>query len=107
MLLYIDARDQSLFNPGKLSDYFGANRPVLGFTARGSEVEDMLKETGMKPFIADLHSVNEGLEALTRLWELFYQKATEPELNTDRYSVSAVCKKAEEFLLKKKFLAMH
>ena len=101
VLLYIDAREQGLFNPGKLADYFGAERPVLGFTVEGSEVEGMLKSTGMAPFSAFLNDANSGTECLGRLWNVFNQNNEHVELSTDQYSVSFICSQADLLLRKR------
>ncbi len=99
-LLYIDAREQGLFNPGKLADYFGAGRPVLGFTALGSEVEEMLKSTGMSPFVAAINDIEAGTACLSRLWSVFRQKGGQMKLSSSRYSAVLVCDQADQILQK-------
>ena len=99
MLLFIDAAGQELFNPGKLADFFGAHRPVVAFTAEGSEVHAMLASVGMEEYTCARDDVAGGTAALVRLWQ--QRRAGTPTLNFDtkRYAVQTVCKEAEQHLL--------
>ena len=96
-LLYLDAAGQRYFNPGKLADYFGANKPVLGYTTKGSEVEDMLETSGMGVFTADIGDVGSGVAALAACWKNWKFKSA-PRFTTDFFSVDSVCGRANHFL---------
>ncbi len=96
-LLYLDAAGQRYFNPGKLADYFGANKPVLGYTTKGSEVEDMLETSGMRLFTADIGDVASGVAALAACWKNWKSKS-EPNFSADFFSVDSVCGRADQFL---------
>jgi len=99
LLLYIDARDQELFNPGKLADYFGASKPIMAFTSPGSDVEGMLKNAGMERFISAPNDVEKGARNLAAFWEC-WKRGDDFPLSTEQYSVSTVCGKAAGFLEK-------
>lgn len=98
VLLYIDAREQSWFNPGKLSDYFGARRPVLGFTTAGSEVEGMLANAGMAPFVAAQNDVKAGAVCMAGLWNAWKKDGGQVPLNTDCYSIFSICARVDRIL---------
>jgi hypothetical protein len=97
-LLYIDARDQEYFNPGKIADYFGAGRPILAFTAVGSEVDRMLRSVGMASYIADLNDVDAGVEGLVHLWRNLQKGAEQHQFSVDLYSITSICGRIESSL---------
>ncbi len=97
LLLYIDARSQEFFFPGKLVDYFGTSKPVLAFTQSGSSVEQVLVEVGMGSFISDMNSAEKGALALDRFWES-YKHGTDYSFSTKKYSIEQVCGNMNIFL---------
>lgn len=97
-LLYIDARDQEYFNPGKIADYFGTGQPVLAFTSAGSEAAEMLERVGMKSFIGDLSDTGAGVASLGRLWMNWKQEIRSDRFSTHLYSTASICGRIENVL---------
>ena len=99
LLLYIDARSQEFFFPGKLVDYFGAAKPILAFTRSGQSVDEALKQVGMTQFVSGVDSVERGAEVLTRFWE-GYKKGVSYTFSTEIYSLDSVCRGVDLILTK-------
>jgi glycosyltransferase involved in cell wall biosynthesis len=74
MLLLVVAAAHNLFMPSKIVDYFGAERPILGFVPGGSEMGKVLHQAGMADYTVADRDVEGGCGALERLWEL-HQRA--------------------------------
>jgi glycosyltransferase involved in cell wall biosynthesis len=74
LLLVISSR-HNLFMPSKIVDYFGAQRPILSFVPKGSEMRQVLDTAGMTEFACDEFDVAGGTAALERLWDR-YQAGT-------------------------------
>ena len=94
-LLYLDAAGQRYFNPGKLSDYFGAGRPVLGYAEVGSEAAAMLEQCGMQAYVSDPRNLEDGMSALSKCWQ-DWRAGVEPEFSTELFSVDCVCGEAHQ-----------
>lgn len=75
VLLLITALEHKFFIPGKLSDYFGAERPILSFVPPESEVNSILLKTDSAPYICKADSVSDGVIVITKLWREFKQGA--------------------------------
>ena len=54
--------------PSKIVDYFGARRPILAFVPEGSEMRGVLETAGMENYSCKSDDVEEGIDALIRLW---------------------------------------
>ena len=52
-LLFVGATCQGLFAPGKLTDYLGADRPILAFAERGTELARILEGAGDGELLCD------------------------------------------------------
>lgn len=99
LLLYIDARDQEFFNPSKLTDYFGAQRPILAFTAEGSDVEGMLRTAGMADLVAELKNEEQGCRNLVKYWDERGAELGEG-MNPGAFSIDTICDQASAWLSK-------
>lgn len=102
LLLFIDARLQKFFNPSKIADYFGARKPVLAFTAPGSDVECMLQDVGMRQFVCPKDDADQGANTLQEIWNRHLRRSM-PAFLTQLYSVDAVCENANAFFLRQVF----
>ena len=74
ILLLIVALEHNLFMPSKIVDYFGARRPILAFVPEGSEMRGVLKKAGMEQYSCQSGDVEQGADALARLWTAFGQE---------------------------------
>ena len=68
ILLLIVAEEHNLFMPSKIVDYFGARRPILAFVPEASEMDEILETAGMGAYRCQSGQVEEGVDALMRLW---------------------------------------
>jgi glycosyltransferase involved in cell wall biosynthesis len=68
ILLLVVASAHNLFMPSKIVDYFGAQRPILAFVPRGSEMHDVLVEAGMEDYLCGDKNMEEGILAIEKLW---------------------------------------
>jgi hypothetical protein len=68
VLLLVVSPAHNLFMPSKIVDYFGARRPILAFVPRHSEMRQVLHQAGQTRFTFDEQAVDEGAEALAKLW---------------------------------------
>lgn len=68
VLLLVVSPAHNLFMPSKIVDYFGARRPILAFVPRHSEMRQVLHQAGQARFTCDEQAVDEGAEALAKLW---------------------------------------
>jgi hypothetical protein len=75
ILLLVVSSAHNLFMPSKIVDYFGAQRPILSFAPKGSEMRQVLDTAGMAEFACDEFDVAGGTAALERLWDR-YQAGT-------------------------------
>jgi hypothetical protein len=75
VLLLTVSSAHNLFMPSKIVDYFGAQRPILSFVPKGSEMRQVLETAGMAEFACDEFDVASGTAALERLWDR-YQAGT-------------------------------
>jgi glycosyltransferase involved in cell wall biosynthesis len=75
ILLLVVSSTHNLFMPSKIVDYFGAQRPILSFVPRGSEMRQVLDTAGMTEFACDEFDAAGGTAALERLWDR-YQAGT-------------------------------
>ncbi len=71
VLLLIVAPEHNLFMPSKIVDYFGARRPILAFVPEGSEMRGVLENAGMAQYSCQNDDVEQGIDALRRLWEAY------------------------------------
>lgn len=71
ILLLVTSATHNLFMPSKIVDYFGAQRPILSFVPRGSEMRQVLDTAGMTEFACDEFDVTGGTAALEQLWARF------------------------------------
>jgi len=71
-LLLLVSNKHNLFVPSKMLDYFGAQRPILGFVPPDSEVSSMLKDANMNEYISsekDAECCAKNIETLWNKWK--------------------------------------
>jgi hypothetical protein len=68
VLLLVACRADNVYVPSKMLDYFGANRPILGFIPLDSETFNILEEVKMTQYISDDNDVDGGVRSLEQLW---------------------------------------
>ena len=71
VLLLVISSEHNLFMPSKIVDYFGANRPILAYVPRGSEMRNVLQKAGMSEQTIDDSDVSGGIQAIESLWQSF------------------------------------
>jgi len=74
VLLLVVSATHNLFMPSKIVDYFGAQRPILAFVPRDSEMRQVLETAGMSDFACDEFDAAAGAVALERLWNQFLSR---------------------------------
>jgi len=87
VLLLVVSAEHNLFMPSKIVDYFGAERPILAFVPRGSEMRQVLESAGMADQAVDETDADGGAKAIELLWNR-YKAGTLDELsaNTQQWS---------------------
>lgn len=68
-LLLVVAPEHNLFMPSKVVDYFGAQRPILGFAPRDSEMWHCLESADMGEWLVAYNDADAGAAAIERLWQ--------------------------------------
>ena len=62
------AKEDNLFVPAKMMDYFAAGRPILAFVPQESETCMILNEANMDEYVSDEQDVEQGSRNLEKLW---------------------------------------
>jgi len=68
ILLLVVSSAHNFFMPSKIVDYFGANRPIMSFVPRDSEMRQVLEQAGQAEFASEEFDVAGGVVALEKLW---------------------------------------
>jgi glycosyltransferase involved in cell wall biosynthesis len=68
VLLLLVSSQHNFFMPGKMIDYFGAQRPILGFVPLDSETYSTLKDANMAEYVCGEQEVERGAENIEKLW---------------------------------------
>jgi glycosyltransferase involved in cell wall biosynthesis len=68
VFLLLVASQDKFFIPSKMLDYFGAQRPILGFVPFDSEAYSMLKDANMDEYVCGEQDVERGSENIEKLW---------------------------------------
>jgi len=71
ILLLVVSSEHNLFMPSKIVDYFGAQRPILGFIPRESEMRIVIESAGMGGQAVDELDVEGGAKAIDSLWRRY------------------------------------
>ncbi len=89
VLLLVVAQEHNLFMPSKIVDYFGAQRPILGFVPEGSEMSQVLAKAGMSSFVCDQNDVAAGAACIENLWAHYQGENGAPFQGDTEYWSSA------------------
>ena len=68
VLLLVASKADNLMVPSKMLDYFGAQRPILGFVPSDSETYRILEEAKMEHYVSAETDVEGGTRSLEKLW---------------------------------------
>ncbi len=71
VLLLVTCKTDNLFVPSKMLDYFGAQRPILGFVPSDSETYRILEKAKMEQYVSAEPDVEGGARSLEKLWHLW------------------------------------
>ena len=91
LLLEIDSKETRAILPGKLYEYMMAERPVLAIGPKGSDIEQLLKESGSGSYFAygDMNTNN-----LCLYFEAAYAKFKKGELNLGQTQIRSFERRA-------------
>jgi len=85
ILLLIVSPNHNLFMPSKVVDYFKAQRPVLTFAPKGSEMWNCVTAAGMGEWLVEYTDEHAGAVAIEKLWQSFDKKELEVDKNKLNY----------------------
>ena len=69
VLLLVAAKEDNLFVPAKMMDYFATGRPILSFVPPESETHAILRQAGMDEYAVGEADAEQGSRNIEKLWK--------------------------------------